>query len=79
MKGYRMVLLVNAALFLLFGLLTYTYGLALRPEPGCDTDACQQGHDAYATTQRVAPLLALVGLILLALGLILGRPKAPQP
>lgn len=79
MKGYRMVLLVNAALFLLFGLLAYLYAAALQPDAGCATDACAQQKATIESIHRAAPFLLATGLLLGLLGALLGRRQAPQP
>src|SRR5688572_11949687 len=81
MKGYKMVLLVNGGLFLFIALSGYMLGNVLEADADrCvardpDNPRCTQTADAATTAFRVGPVLAVFGVVLLILGVFLGRPK----
>lgn len=83
MKGYRMVLLVNGGIFLFIAVSGFLLGETLatqaeRCEAGTgDRSRCDQTRDTGTTALRVAPILAAAGVLLIVLGLVLGR-KGPR-
>lgn len=74
-----MILLVNAGLFLLFGLLAFLYAQVLEPSPDCATEACARSRDGAQGARLAAPALLGLGTLLILLGLFLGRRQEPQP
>ena len=86
MKGYRMVLLVNAGLFFLTSVGALLMSDAIANEAKrCRSDAsekpqrCADLESVAAGTRRSSPGLFVVALVLLALGVFLGRSKPDPP
>lgn len=84
MKGYRMVLLVNGGIFLFVAVNAVLLAQVLNSQADrCDRETpergnCDQTRDTATTANRVAPFIAVVGVVLLGLGTFLGRPKAAE-
>lgn len=84
MKGYRMVLLVNGGIFLFVAMNAFLLAQVLNADAErCDAEAsepetCDQTRDTATTAQRVAPIIAAGGILLLVLGAVLGRAKSAE-
>ncbi len=84
MKGYRMVLLVNGGIFLLVAVNAFLLAQVLNSQADrCTAETpergnCDQTRDTATTATRVAPIIAAAGLVLLALGIFLGRRAAAE-
>ncbi|HLE48243.1 MAG TPA: hypothetical protein VI818_08100 [Candidatus Thermoplasmatota archaeon] len=80
MKGYVMILYVNAAIFGFVSIASLGYGLVLhRGANECiesgGGEACQQERDAANAPYRVAPFLFAIGIVLFSIGFMV-KPKA---
>lgn len=81
MKGYRMVLLVNGGILLFVAVSAFMLANVMSPDADdCQAEkakTCEQSRAFADNARNVSPYLLLLGVILLVLGLVLGRQAAP--
>ncbi|MBI2077481.1 MAG: hypothetical protein HYT80_03795 [Euryarchaeota archaeon] len=85
MKGYVMILYVNAAVLGLVAVASLGYGLLLHREynhcreQGGTEEMCAQSKDAANGTYRVAPFLLIIAAVLFTVGYMTNPTKPAEP